>query len=71
MTDILAALDFNGQHSGDAIARAYFREAAREIRSLRAERAALRADLVASRIDVRGLEGAVAGLIVQVYGEWP
>ena len=71
MTDILPALEFNGEHCDDLIARAYFRQAAREIRSLRAERTALRADLVASRVDVRGLEGAVATLIVEVYGTCP
>ena len=70
-SDILPALEFNGNHSGDKLARAYFKMAAREIRSLRAQRMSLQADLVSSRIDVRGLENALAGLIVEVYGSCP
>lgn len=37
MSDLLDALDFNGAHSGDVLARAYFTSAAAEIRRLRLE----------------------------------
>ena len=67
MTDILECLEFNAKHSGDVVARRYFDLAAIEIRSLRSKVISLEGHLTASRIDIRGLEGSLARLIVQVY----
>lgn len=36
MADVLPALKFNAEHSGDALARVFFRQAADEIEQLRA-----------------------------------
>lgn len=71
--DILPTLDFNGGPNTqvDRLTAAIYRMAAQEIRRLRAEVMALNGDLCASRLDVRGLEGSLARLIVESYGECP
>lgn len=68
-SDILPTLEFNAQDCGDAIARAYFAMAAREIRTLRSRVMALEADRQANRLDIAGLEGSIARLIVQTLAQ--
>lgn len=49
--NLLEALDFNGQHSGDVLAAAYFRQAALTIRLIDGDAARARQELYALRTE--------------------